>query len=87
MKTKNEIKERMYEKVKYFLIHENATIRDTAKKFGVSKSTVYLDLTQRLEPYILLYSRVRAKLDKNKEECSRRGGEATRKKYLLKKEK
>ena len=50
----NNIDERILEEVKYFLTHENATIRTTAKEFGVSKSTVYIDLTTRLEPYIII---------------------------------
>ena len=87
MKTKCKIEERILEEVKYFLTHENATVRSTAKKFGVSKSTVHLDLTKRLEPYILLYPRVRKKLDINKEERAQRGGEATRQRYLFGKEK
>ena len=87
MVIKDRIEERMYEEVKYFLTHENATVRTTAKEFGVSKSTVHIDLTTRLEPYILLYPKVREKLDKNKKERARRGGEATKQKYLLKKEK
>ena len=57
----NNIDERILEEVKYFLTHENATIRTTAKEFGVSKSTVYIDLTTRLEPYILLYPKVKEK--------------------------
>lgn len=80
----NNIDERILEEVKYFLTHENATIRTTAKEFGVSKSTVYIDLTTRLEPYILLYPKVREKLDKNKKERARRGGKAKKQKYLKK---
>lgn len=87
MVIKDRIEKRMYEEVEYFLTHEEATIRTTAKTFGVSKSTVYVDLTKRLKPYLLLYPRVREKLDKNKEERAQRGGEATKQKYLLKKEK
>lgn len=87
MVIKDRIEERMYEEVKYFLTHEDATVRTTAKAFGVSKSTVHVDLTKRLKPYLLLYPKVREKLDKNKKESSRRGGEATKQKYLLKKEK
>ena len=58
---RDRIEQRIYEEVEYFLTHENATVRTTAKKFSVSKSTVHLDLTKRLEPYILLYPRVRKK--------------------------
>lgn len=87
MKTENEIEDRILKEVTYFLTHENATVRSTAKAVGVSKSTVYVDLTKRLKPYILLYPKVRKKLDINKEERAQRGGEATKQKYLLKKEK
>ena len=87
MVIKDRIEERMHEEVKYFLTHEDATVRNTAKAFGVSKSTVHVDLTKRLKPYFLLYPKVREKLDKNKEERAQRGGEATKQKYLLKKEK
>ena len=85
MKTEKEIENRILDEVKYFLTHENATVRSTAKAFGISKSTAHLDLTKRLEPYILLYPRVRKKLDINKEERAQRGGEARRKKYLVEK--
>ena len=45
---------------------------------------MYIDLTTRLEPYILLYPKVREKLDKNKKERARRGGKAKKQKYLKK---
>lgn len=66
-----------------FIIEKKTTVRDSAKAFGISKSTVHKDLTARL-PRLNpgLYKEVRAVLDVNKEERHIRGGEATRKKYL-----
>lgn len=66
-----------------FIIEKKTTVRDSAKAFGISKSTVHKDLTARL-PRLNpgLYKEVRAILDVNKEERHLRGGEATRKKYL-----
>jgi putative DeoR family transcriptional regulator (stage III sporulation protein D) len=65
-----------------FIIENNGTVREAAKKFGVSKSTVHKDVTERL-PRINkeLFLKVRNILDKNKAERHLRGGEATRKKY------
>ncbi len=58
------------------------TVRDTAKHFGLSKSTVHKDMTSRLpEIDTELYEKVRIILDKNKAERHLRGGLATRKKY------
>ncbi len=66
-----------------YIIEKQTTVRDSAKAFGISKSTVHKDLTARL-PRLNpgLYKEVRAVLDVNKEERHLRGGEATRKKYL-----
>lgn len=60
-----------------------ATVRETSTVFGVSKSTVHKDVTERL-PRINpeLAARVKAVLEFNKAERHIRGGEATRKKYL-----
>ena len=67
-----------------FIIDSMATVRKTATKFGVSKSTVHKDLTERL-PQIdhHLAEEVRDILDINKSERHIRGGMATRQKYLL----
>ena len=66
-----------------YIIEHNSTVRDSAKVFGVSKSTVHKDLTTRLPRLNTgLYREVRAVLDLNKEERHIRGGEATRRKYL-----
>ena len=65
-----------------YIIENRATVRAAAKKFGVSKSTVHKDLTERL-PHVNpgLYAQVRALLDLNKAERHIRGGLATRRKY------
>ena len=64
------------------IIETDATVRAAAAKFGVSKSTVHKDLTERL-PRVdpVLYRQVRALLDRNKAERHIRGGLATRRKY------
>ena len=65
-----------------YMIETGATVRSTAKVFGISKSTVHKDLTQRLPEYNgSLYRKVRKVLEKNKQERHIRGGLATRKKY------
>ena len=65
-----------------YIIENQATVRAAAAKFGVSKSTVHKDLTERL-PRLnqALYRQVRALLDLNKAERHIRGGLATRRKY------
>ena len=68
-----------------YIIKTGATVRQTAKVFLFSKSTVHKDVTERL---VLinseLYQKVKKVLSKNLSERHIRGGEATRKKYLLK---
>ena len=66
-----------------YVIENGATVRRTAKHFGISKSTVHKDLSYKLK-YInpSLYSQVKEILDINKSERHLRGGEATRRKYL-----
>lgn len=65
-----------------YIIENDATVRGAAERFGISKSTVHKDLTERLpELDRLLYEQVRAVLDRNKAERHLRGGEATRRKY------
>ncbi len=69
-----------------YIVKTGATVREAAKEFLVSKSTVHKDVTERL--YIenrLLYKKVKIVLDKNKAERHLRGGEATKQKYLSKK--
>ena len=66
-----------------FVIENGATVRYTASRFGVSKSTVHKDLTHKLKYHnVPLYKEVKAILDLNKSERHIRGGEATRRKYL-----
>lgn len=66
-----------------YIIEEKATVRQTAKRFGVSKSTVHKDVTERLlQINPSLAARARVVLDVNKSERHIRGGLATREKYL-----
>ena len=65
-----------------YIIESTATVRQTAKAFGVSKSTVHKDVTDRLmqiDP--TLAKQARQVLDVNKSERHIRGGLATREKY------
>ena len=65
-----------------YMIENRATVRAAAKKFGISKSTVHKDLSQRLPQYNqALYEQVKVILDTNKAQRHIRGGRATRKKY------
>lgn len=80
------MKDHIYQRVldiAEFLVAAEATVRGAASAFGVSKSTVHKDLTERL-PLVnpRLAEDVRAVLDTNKAERHIRGGEATRQKYL-----
>ena len=68
-----------------YMIETGATVRNAAKRFGISKSTVHKDLSQRLPQYNMsLYQGVRQILDINKAERHIRGGNATREKYKAK---
>ena len=81
---KDYIEERAVEIANY-IIDCNATVRQTAKKFGISKSTVHKDVTDRLTRINpALVARARVVLDINKSERHIRGGLATREKYLHK---
>ena len=78
---KDYIEERAVE-VAYYIIETKATVRQAAKKFGISKSTVHKDVTQTLKQVNKpLYLQVKEILDINKKERHLRGGEATRRKY------
>lgn len=81
VKAQRQIEERAIEVAEYIIEH-NATVRQAAKQFGISKSTVHKD-TQRIW-YIdkALADRVRQVLDMNKSERHIRGGMATKEKYL-----
>jgi putative DeoR family transcriptional regulator (stage III sporulation protein D) len=75
------IEERVLEEAKY-IIAAKTTVRDTAKIFGVSKSTVHKDVTERLpkiNPVVAL--QVKDILDYNFEDKHLRGGIATKMKY------
>ena len=65
-----------------YILENKATVRAAAARFGVSKSTVHKDMTERL-PYMdpAMYRQVRRLLDINKAERHIRGGLATRRKY------
>ena len=65
-----------------YILENRATVRAAAARFGVSKSTVHKDMTERL-PHMdpALYRQVRRLLDINKAERHIRGGLATRRKY------
>lgn len=66
-----------------YIIDNNATVRQTAKAFGVSKSTVHKDVTDRLmQINPILAKQTRQVLDVNKSERHIRGGMATKEKYL-----
>ena len=67
----------------HYIIDSKDTVRGAAKKFGISKSTVHKDVSERLlkiSPY--LAAEVRAILDENKAERHIRGGMATKLKYI-----
>ncbi|HNX14163.1 MAG TPA: sporulation transcriptional regulator SpoIIID [Oscillospiraceae bacterium] len=69
-----------------YIAASGATVRDAAKRFGVSKSTVHKDMTERLRNIDrTLFLRVRRVLDCNREQRHIRGGSATREKYLNRK--
>lgn len=71
-----------------YIVLYHATVRAAALHFTVSKSTVHKDVTERLRyKNPTLYARVKEILDENKSERHLRGGEATRIKYLKKREK
>ena len=65
-----------------YIVEHGSTVRDVAKSYGISKSTVHKDVTERLE-YInpALASDARKVLDVNKSERHIRGGMATKEKY------
>lgn len=78
---KEEIDKRAKELAVY-MIETGATVRAAAQHFGISKSTVHKDLTQRLlKSDHVLFSQVREILDLNKQQRHIRGGMATRRKY------
>ncbi len=65
-----------------YIVNNMATVRATAKKFNISKSTVHKDVSVRLKKVDFnLYIKVNKILEQNKKERHIRGGIATRKKY------
>ena len=79
---KDYIEERAIDIANY-IIENNATVRQTAGQFGISKSTVHKDVTERLEQINpSLAAQARKVLDVNKSERHIRGGMATREKYI-----
>jgi putative DeoR family transcriptional regulator (stage III sporulation protein D) len=81
IRLKDYIRDRVIEVANY-IYETKATVRQTARIYGVSKSTIHKDVTERLvkiDPE--LASRVKQVLEFNKAERHIRGGEATRKKY------
>lgn len=80
-RVKGNIEERAAELALY-IIENKATVRAAAAKFGISKSTVHKDLSERLPMFNQpLYLQAKAVLEENKAERHIRGGIATRKKY------
>lgn len=76
-----QIVNRVIRAAKYFYIN-GSTVRETAEEFEVSKSTIHIDLTERiriLDPE--MYIKAREVLDKNLAERALRGGNATKRKY------
>ena len=77
----SDIEERACDVARYS-VENRSTVRAAAKEFGISKSTVHKDITQRLEKVNpTLFAEVRVLLDVNKAERHIRGGLATRRKY------
>ena len=78
---RSHIEERAIVVAKYIL-EKNTTVKQTAKTFGVSKSTIHKDVTERLEEINpTLAKEVKMVLEKNKSERHIRGGMATKLKY------
>ena len=70
-----------------YILENKATVRAAAKKFHISKSTVHKDVSERLEMIDEdLFEEVRSVLNTNLNERHIRGGDATRRKYLSRKE-
>ena len=79
---KDYIEQRAIEIARY-IIDNHTTVRQAAKHFGISKSTVHMDVVSRLEEINPgLAKEARSVLDVNKAERHIRGGMATREKYL-----
>ena len=84
---KKDVSERVIEEG-YYIAETGQTVRATALVFGVGKSTVHKDVTERL--YKLdaeLFNAVAKVLERNLQQRHIRGGEATKRKYLKEKDK
>lgn len=82
MKVLKENMEERAERLALYIIENRATVRTAAQKFGISKSTVHKDISERLPQFNRsLYLQVKEVLDVNKAQRHIRGGIATRKKY------
>ena len=78
---KNLVEERAVELGEY-IVENKATVRAAAKEFGISKSTVHMDVAERLKKVNpVLYAEVRSILELNKAQRHIRGGLATKAKY------
>ena len=81
MSRATELSQRAYH-VARWIVENNATIRQAAKEFGISKSTVHKDVTERiLSEDRELYYKVRRVINFNISQRTIRGGEATKRKY------
>ena len=70
------------ERLALYIIENRTTVRAAAQKFGISKSTVHKDISERLPQFNRpLYLQVKDVLEQNKAERHIRGGIATREKY------
>ena len=70
------------ERLAQYMIETRTTVRAAAQKFGISKSTVHKDISERLPQFNqALYTQVKEVLEVNKAQRHIRGGIATRKKY------
>ena len=75
-------RDRLIRRIAEYIVAENATVRDAAKEFNISKSTVHFYVTDELRKFDTpLYKKVRAVLMKNKAERHMRGGLATKKMF------
>ena len=70
------------ERLALYIIEKQSTVRAAAQRFGISKSTVHKDISERLPQFNrALYLQVKEVLDENKAQRHIRGGLATRRKY------
>ena len=81
----NEITQTRAVEIGEYIVKNQTTVRVAAKAFGISKSTVHMDVTDKLEKIDpILFRQVRSVLDENKSQRHIRGGLATREKYRIK---